>query len=129
MYPNFDAASAKHGVRYRLEFIFFQCEKLTLAQSPHHRSNQSPSIKQASSPGKTCASSYERNSTNSLSQQLAVSYQFDASGNRVQVSNAPAGGAAAEIGRYSYDAAGRMLSGRDDKGKLGEIRVRAKLPQ
>ena len=51
----------------------------------------------------------------SLSQQLAVSYQFDASGNRVQVSNAPAGSAAAEIGSYSYDASGRMLSGRDDK--------------
>ena len=51
----------------------------------------------------------------SLSQQLAVSYQFDASGNRVQISNAPAGGAAAETGSYSYDAAGRMLSGRDDK--------------
>ena len=51
----------------------------------------------------------------SRNQQLAVSYQFDASGNRVQISNAPAGGAAAEIGSYSYDAAGRMLSGRDDK--------------
>ena len=67
------------------------------------------SIKQASSPCKTCVSSYERNSTNSLNQQLAVSYQFDASGNRVQVSNAPAGGAAAEIGTYSYEASGRML--------------------
>ena len=51
----------------------------------------------------------------SLSQQLAVSYQFDANGNRVQISTAPAGGAAAEIGSYSYDASGRMLSGRDDK--------------
>ena len=50
-----------------------------------------------------------------MNQQLAVSYQFDASGNRVQISNAPAGGTAAETGSYSYDAAGRMLSGRDDK--------------
>ena len=33
----------------------------------------------------------------------------------MQVSNAPAGAAAAETGRYSYDAAGRMLSARDDK--------------
>jgi YD repeat-containing protein len=88
---------------------------LTPKQSHHNRSYQSLSIKQASSPGKTCASSYEKNSISSLNQQLAVSYQFDASGNRVQVSNAPVGGAAAEIGTYSYDASGRMLSGRDDK--------------
>ena len=33
----------------------------------------------------------------------------------MQVSNAPAGGAAAEIGTYTYDASGRILSGRDDK--------------
>ena len=36
-----------------------------------------------------------------MNQQLAVSYQFDASGNRVQISNAPAGGAAAETGSIS----------------------------
>ena len=33
----------------------------------------------------------------------------------MQISNAPAGGAAAETGSYTYDASGRMLSGRDDK--------------
>ena len=88
---------------------------MTPKQSHHNRSHQSLSTKQAYSPGKTCASSYEKNSIHSLNQQLAVSYQFDASGNRVQISNAPAGGAAAEIGSYSYDASGRMLSGRDDK--------------
>ena len=77
------------------------------------------SIKQASSPRKTCVSSYERNSTNSLNQQLAVSYQFDASGNRVQVSNAPAGGAAAEIGTYSYEASGRMLKRAWSQNSIG----------
>ena len=86
----------KPGVRYRLEFILFQCEKLTPKQSHHSRSHQSLSTKEASSLGKTCASSYEKNSIDFLNQQLAGSYQFDASGNRVQVSNAPAGGAAAE---------------------------------
>ena len=85
------------------------------SRKSHNRFDQSLSIKKSSSPGKPCVSSYERNSTNSLSQQLAVSYQIDASGNRVQISTAPAGGAAAETGSYSYDASGRMLSGRDDK--------------
>ena len=84
-----------------LEFILFRCKKLTPKQSHHNRSHQFLSIKQASSPGKTCASSYKKSSIYSLNQQLAVSYQFDASGNRVQISNAPAGGAAAEIGSIS----------------------------
>ena len=111
------------------------------SRKSHNRVDQFLSIKQASSPRKTCVSSYERNSTKSLSQQLAVSYQFDVSGNRVQVSNAPAGSAAAEIGSYSYDASGRMLSGRDDKrdavvssltcdgfaNRISELRVRFQL--
>ena len=102
---------------------FLSAKKLTPKQSHHNRSHQSLSTKQASSPGKPCASSYEKNSIDSLNQQLAVSYQFDASGNRVQISNAPAGGAAAEIGSYSYDASGRMLSGRDDKRKKARGQV------
>ena len=65
--------------------------------------------------GVSADASFDAGGGASLSQQLAVSYQFDASGNRVQISNAPAGGAAAETGTYTYDAAGRMLSGRDDK--------------
>ena len=41
----------------------------------------------------------------------------------MQVSNAPAGGAAAETGSYTCDASGRMLSGRDDKldSKFDEV--------
>ena len=73
-----------------LDFILFEPKKLTPKQSHHNCVHQSLSIKSASSPGKTCASSYEKNSMASLNQQLAVSYQFDASGNRVQISNAPA---------------------------------------
>ena len=90
---------------------FLSAKKLTPKQSHHNRSHQSLSTKQAYSPGKTCASSYEKNSIDSLNQQLAVSYQFDASGNRVQVSNAPAGGAAAETGTYSYDASAHKAWG------------------
>ena len=55
------AAVVQHAVRSigsSLEFILFQGEKLKPEQSNHIRFNQSSSIKSASIPCNTCASSY-----------------------------------------------------------------------
>lgn len=59
--------------------------------------------------GVTADAGFDAGGGATINQQLAVSYAFDAEGNRVRVSDAN------NAGSYSFDASGRMTSGRDDK--------------